>query len=124
MKSTNDQSIMSEGCVTNGPWLATRFWNDIVLLFRSGMPCKRHRIHMKTADRCFSGSEAINWLQKNLTSDPRFVQDITKEKTVLLLQKFLQMDVIECVDSRFSDGVLTLKFPRQRKLSPCFKSFY
>ena len=116
MKSTNDQSIMSEGCVTNGPWLATRFWNDIVLLFRSGMPCKRHRIHMKTADRCFSGSEAINWLHKNLTSDPRFVQDITKEKTVLLLQKFLQADVIECVDSRFSDGVLTFKFSSSSKV--------
>ena len=88
--------------MANGPWLATRFWNHIVLLFRSGMPSKRHRVHMKNVERCFSGSEAINWLHKNLVSDTRFVQDITKDQTVLLLQKFLQTNIIEIVHSRFS----------------------
>lgn len=83
-----------------GPWLATTIWNDIVLLFCSGMPCKRHRIQMKFVERCFSGSEAVNWLHRNLKGDPRLVGDITKEKISLLLQKFLQTNIIEVVHSR------------------------
>ena len=101
-QSTENYPTMSEGCLTKGPWLATRFWNDIVLLFRSGMPCKRHRVHMKNVERCFSGSEAISWLHTNLMGDPRFVQDITREQTVLLLQKFLQTNIIEIAHSRLS----------------------
>ena len=55
---------------------------------------------MKFVERCFSGSEAVNWLHRNLKGDPRLVQDINKEKITLLLQKFLQTNVMEVVHSR------------------------
>ena len=60
---------------------------------------------MKFVERCFSGSEAVNWLHGKLTAaraddDRLLLQDITKEKISLLLQKFLQTNVIEVVHSR------------------------
>ena len=78
---------MPEGGLTRAPWLATTIWNDILLLFQSGMPCKRLRIQMKFVDRCFSGSEAVNWLHAKLKGDPRLLPDITKEKISLLLPR-------------------------------------
>ena len=98
---------MSEGCVAaaasaSGPWVATRLWNEIVLAFRSGMPRQRQRVNMKSVDGCFSGREAVEWLHGNLARNPSFAQEITKEQTAMLLQKFLQENIIVRADSSSS----------------------
>ena len=94
---------MSDDDVISGPWRATRLWNEIVRSFHSGMPCKRHRVRMKTVvENCFSGAEAVDWLHKSLKKNPNFGQDVTKEQTVQLLQKILRAGIVECVHSTSS----------------------
>ena len=94
---------MSDADVISGPWRATRLWNEIVRSFHSGMPCKRHRVRMKTVvENCFSGAEAVDWLHKSLKKNPNFGQDVTKEQTVQLLQKILRAGIVECVHSSSS----------------------
>ena len=90
------------GGVISGPWRATRLWNEIVRSFHAGMPCKRHRVRMKTVENCFSGAEAVDWLHKSLKKNPNFGQDVSKEQTVQLLQKILRAGIVECVHSSSS----------------------
>ena len=37
-------------------------WQEAVRGFRAGMPHRRKRIKMRYYDRCFTGSEAVEWL--------------------------------------------------------------
>lgn len=89
-----------QGLIITGPWRATRLWNDIVRSFYRGMPVKKHRkgpLKSSVVEDCFSGHEALEWMQKYLTQNPNFETEVTKEQTELLLQKILRAGLIEPV---------------------------
>ena len=93
-----------------GPWRATRLWNDIIRSLRADMPTRKHMKNLKTYDKCFSASEVVDWLQKNLQKNSNFGSDVTKDQTVQLLNKLIRAKIIENVrdeESReFKDGEL------------------
>ena len=66
--------------------------------FRNGIPLKRHRRHIKVYEKCFTGQEAINWLQDVLRNNPCVVNNISKDQTVQLLNKFLKAGVLRNVN--------------------------
>ncbi|CAB4066220.1 unnamed protein product [Lepeophtheirus salmonis] len=79
-----------------GPWRATRLWNEIVGSFQGGMPLKRHRksvLASKAVDNCFSGSEAVDWLHKYLKRNANFGVGVSKDQTLLLLEKLLKAGI-------------------------------
>jgi len=80
-----------------GPWRATRLWNDIIRTMRAEMPTKKHKKNLKTYENCFSSSEAIDWLHKNLQKNSNFGTDVTREQTVQLLSKLARAGIIENV---------------------------
>jgi len=80
-----------------GPWRATRLWNDIIRTMRAEMPTRKHKKNLKTFENCFSSSEAIEWLHKNLQKNSNFGSDVTREQTVQLLSKLARAGIIENV---------------------------
>jgi len=88
---------MEEGEEITGPWRATRLWNNIIRNFRSGMPLRKHKKNLKTYESCFSSTEAIDWLHKNLQKNPNFGTEVTKEQTTQLLKKLFRANIIENV---------------------------
>ena len=87
----------------SGPWRATRLWNDIIRSLRADMPTKKHMKNLKSYDNCFSSSEVIEWLHKNLQRNSNFGSDVTKDQTVQLLNKLVRARIIENVASKI-DG--------------------
>ncbi|KAJ9582988.1 hypothetical protein L9F63_022673 [Diploptera punctata] len=81
-----------------GPYKATKLWNEMVELFRSGIPLKKHRRHIKIYENCFTGQEAANWFQTVLKNNPSVGSSITKEQTIQLLNKFLKAGVFQNVN--------------------------
>ena len=74
------------------------------------MPARKHMKNLKTYDNCFSSSEVVDWLHKNLQKNSNFGSDVTKDQTVQLLNKLVRARIIENIrneDSReFKDGEL------------------
>ncbi|XP_067122366.1 DEP domain-containing protein 1A-like isoform X1 [Centruroides vittatus] len=86
------------------PYRATRMWNEVVVAFRSGMPLRKHRRHMRSFENCFSASEAVDWLHNFLRRNHSFGPDVTRQQTVQLLQKFMKAGVFERVKSNSKDN--------------------
>ena len=61
------------------------------------MPLKRHKKNMRTYENCFSSTEAIDFLHRNLQKNPNFGSDVTKEQTIQLLKKLFRAGIIENV---------------------------
>lgn len=101
------REMSSGGGVIDGPWRATRLWNDVVRTFHTGMPVKKHWRHMKAFDDSFTGAEAVAWLHKHLKKNPNFGSDVTKEQTVQLLQKLLKAEVMQAIGASESTGLVT-----------------
>ena len=108
-----------------GPWRATRLWNDIIRNLRSDMPTRKHMKNLKTYDNCFSSSEVIDWLHKNLQKNSNFGSDVTKEQTIQLLNKLVRARIIENVrdeeSQEFREGELyklTQKSPIRNLRTP------
>ena len=80
-----------------GPWRATRLWNDIIRSLRADMPTRKHMKNLKTYDNCFSSSEVVDWLHKNLQKNSNFGSDVTKDQTVQLLNKLIRARILENV---------------------------
>jgi len=80
-----------------GPWRATRLWNDIIRTMRAEMPVRKHKKNLKTYENCFSSSEVIDWLHKNLQKNSNFGTDVTREQTLQLLSKLTRAGIIENV---------------------------
>lgn len=91
-----------EKIVQDGPWRATRLWNSIVSNLHEGIPRKKHRKLTKTYEDCFTANEAIEWLYRHLKRNPNFDSDVTKEQTLLLLQKLNRAGVILKIDEEFN----------------------
>ena len=94
----------------SGPWRATRLWNEIIRTMRADMPTKKHKKNLRSYDNCFSSSEGIEWLHKNLKKNSNFGSDVTREQTVQLLNKLVRAKIIENVrdeeSSEFKEGEL------------------
>lgn len=67
------------------------------------MPLKKHKKNMRTYESCFSSTEAVDWLHKNLQKNPNFGADVTKEQTTLLLKKLFRAGIIENVREDAND---------------------
>lgn len=52
---------------------------------------------MRYYDNCFSGKEAIEWLNKALIANPSFGKNVTVDGTRKLLQHFLKSGVFQSV---------------------------
>ncbi|KAL8203843.1 UNVERIFIED_CONTAM: DEP domain-containing protein 1B [Gekko kuhli] len=76
-------------------------WNETIELFRGGMPLRKHRCHFKTYERCFTASEAVDWLHRLLRHNQNFSPEVTRAQTVQLLKKFLKNHVIEDIKGRW-----------------------
>ncbi|XP_072505912.1 DEP domain-containing protein 1A isoform X2 [Notamacropus eugenii] len=92
--------------VTPGPYRATKLWNEVTARFRAGMPLRKHRQHLRQHGRCFTASEAADWLWALLRSDGHFGPEVTREQAVQLLRKFLKNHVIEDVKGRWGSEAL------------------
>ncbi|XP_063818919.1 DEP domain-containing protein 1B [Pseudophryne corroboree] len=106
-----------------GPYRATKLWNETIELFRAGMPQKRHRVHFKTYDRCFTASDAVDWLHELLQCNQNFGPEVTRSQTIQLLKKFQKNHVIEDVKGRwgsedFEDDNSLYRFPPTSPLKP------
>jgi len=82
-----------------------------------GMELKRKRYRFKSYDQCFSGSDALDWVYKYLQNHPSYGTHITKEQAFMLLQKFMENKVFECVTrkvgtQKFQDSNCLYKFNR------------
>ncbi|NWI16594.1 DEP1B protein, partial [Crypturellus soui] len=114
---------MEPRLVGPGPYRATRLWNEIIELFRSGMPLRKHRCRFKSYERCFKASEAVDWLHELLGCNQNFGPEVTRSQTVKLLKKFLKNHVIEDIKGRwgkedFQDDGHLYRFPPSSPLKP------
>ncbi|XP_053557275.1 DEP domain-containing protein 1B [Bombina bombina] len=114
---------MEHRIIGPGPYRATKLWNETIELFRAGMPQKRHRIHFKTYDKCFTATEAVDFLHELLQCNQNFGPDVTRNQTIQLLKKFLKNHVIEDVKGRygkeiFEDNGYLYRFPPTSPLKP------
>ncbi|KAK2164134.1 hypothetical protein LSH36_68g05011 [Paralvinella palmiformis] len=76
------------------PYRATKLWNEVVQVFREGLPVGRHRRYMKSYESCFVASEAVTWLHQQLQENSNFGHHVTRVQTVQLLQKFQKARLI------------------------------
>ncbi|XP_051498727.1 DEP domain-containing protein 1B isoform X2 [Apus apus] len=114
---------MEPRLVGPGPYRATRLWNEIIELFRAGMPLRKHRCRFKSYERCFKASEAVDCLHELLGSNQNFGPEVTRSQTVKLLKKFLKNHVIEDIKGRwgkeeFQDDGHLYRFPPSSPLKP------
>ncbi|XP_072353083.1 DEP domain-containing protein 1B-like isoform X1 [Scyliorhinus torazame] len=112
-----------ESKITPGPYRATKLWNETIELFRAKMPLKKHRLHFRTHDHCFSASEGVDWLHELLKSNHNFGPEVSRYQTVQLLKKFLKNHVIEDIKGRwgkedFEDNNRLYRFPPSSPLKP------
>ncbi|XP_041047345.1 DEP domain-containing protein 1B-like isoform X2 [Carcharodon carcharias] len=87
------------------------------------MPLKKHRLHFRTHDRCFTASEGVDWLHELLKSNHNFGPEVSRFQTVQLLKKFLKNHVIEDIKGRwgkedFEDNNRLYRFPPSSPLKP------
>ncbi|XP_077973664.1 DEP domain-containing protein 1A-like [Styela clava] len=102
--------------VSQGPYRATKLWNEVVRLFRCGMPTKRHWHQFKVFHDTFTGAEAADWLHDCLKINNNFGAQVTREQTIRLLCKFLKNHVIEEVSGKwgteeYTDNKQLYRFP-------------
>ncbi|XP_028604491.1 DEP domain-containing protein 1B isoform X1 [Podarcis muralis] len=114
---------MEPRLVGPGPYRATRLWNETIELFRGGMPLRKHRCRFKSYERCFTASEAVDWLHRLLQHNQNFSPEVTRTQTVQLLKKFLRNHVIEDIKGRwgkedFEDNGHLYRFPPFSPLKP------
>ncbi|XP_013882536.1 DEP domain-containing protein 1A isoform X2 [Austrofundulus limnaeus] len=114
---------MSTHVITPGPYRATKLWNEVTRLFRSGMPLRKHRQNFRHHASCFTASAAVDWLHQLLRSNNNFGPDVTRQQTVQLLKKFLKNHVIEDVKGRWGtedleDNNVLYRFPSTSPLKP------
>ncbi|XP_030048140.1 DEP domain-containing protein 1B isoform X2 [Microcaecilia unicolor] len=80
------------------------------------MSLRKHRIHFRSYDNCFSASEAVEYLHDLLRCNQNFGPDVSRNQTIQLLKKFLKNHVIEDVKGRwgtedFEDNGCLYRFP-------------
>ncbi|XP_030625492.1 DEP domain-containing protein 1B-like [Chanos chanos] len=106
-----------------GPYRATKLWNEIIKLFRGGMPLRRHWVHFRSYDNSFTASEAVDYLHQLLKRNHNFGPEVTRYQTLQLLRKFLKNHVIEDIKGRFGredfeDNGQLYRFPPRSPLKP------
>ncbi|XP_003738769.2 DEP domain-containing protein 1B [Galendromus occidentalis] len=82
---------------------ATKVWNTIVAAIRQEMPVGKRRKGLKSFDNCFTGTEAVAWMLGYLKRNKDLLgpgQEVTREKVVLLLQKFVDQKILQDVRNR------------------------
>uniref|UniRef100_H2Z3K1 DEP domain-containing protein n=1 Tax=Ciona savignyi TaxID=51511 RepID=H2Z3K1_CIOSA len=89
--------MISSGNIPHGPYRATKLWNEVVRLFRAGMPVRKHRYLLKSHPNSFTAAEAVDWLHSLLVINKNFGPTVTRSQTIQLLRKFLKNHVIEDV---------------------------
>ncbi|MBN3316569.1 DEP1B protein, partial [Atractosteus spatula] len=87
------------------------------------MPLRRHRMHFRSYDSCFTASEAADWLHELLRSNNNFGPEVTRTQTIQLLKKFLKNHVIQDIKGRwgtehFEDNGHLYRFPPSSPLKP------
>ncbi|XP_003742453.1 DEP domain-containing protein 1B [Galendromus occidentalis] len=85
---------------------ATKIWNTIVSAVKQNMPLGRHRRGLKLFENCFPGSEAVSWTLDFLKNNRNLLpngQEVTRQKVVLLMQKFVEQKIIHDVRGRSED---------------------
>nr|XP_002120611.1 DEP domain-containing protein 1A-like [Ciona intestinalis] len=103
IKTSNITSDVSNNArkITPGPYRATKLWNEIVHQFRDGMPCRRHRRHLKMYNSCFPANDAVDFLHEILKSNHNIGKDVTRQQTLQLLRKFLKNHIIEDINGKW-----------------------
>ncbi|KAK1897240.1 DEP domain containing protein 1A [Dissostichus eleginoides] len=114
---------MNSHVITPGPYRATKLWNEVTRLFRSGMPLRKHRQNFRHYASCFAASAAVEWMHQLLRNNSNFGPDVTRQQTVQLLKKFLKNHVIEDVKGRWGtedleDNNTLYRFPTTSPLKP------
>ncbi|XP_015785176.1 DEP domain-containing protein 1B-like isoform X2 [Tetranychus urticae] len=93
------QNKLSNGIeMTDGPFKATKLWNQIIYDFSTGISLKRHRRHLKAYENCFVACKAVDWLYDYLAVHKKSEnKEISRQQAIQLLDKFLTYDIIEKV---------------------------
>ncbi|XP_051868791.1 DEP domain-containing protein 1B-like isoform X1 [Pristis pectinata] len=122
---------MESRIISPGPYRATKLWNELIKLFRAGMPLKKHTVRLRKYNNCFTASEAVDWLHELLRNNSNFGPDVTRQQTLQLLRKFLKNRVIEDIKGRWGaenvdDNSQLYRFPTTSplKVVPSHPPFY
>ncbi|XP_032884364.1 DEP domain-containing protein 1A [Amblyraja radiata] len=122
---------MESRVISPGPYRATKLWNELIKLFRAGMPLRKHSVRLKKYNKCFTASAAVDWLHELLKNNSNFGPDVTRQQTLQLLSKFLKNHVIEDVKGRsggenMDDNSQLYRFPiiSPLKVVPSHRPFY
>lgn len=75
-----NESFTASKKITPGPYRATKLWNGIIKLFRNEMVCKKHRKNFKTYQNCFTASEAVDFLHKQLQVNTNIGKDVSRSQ--------------------------------------------
>ncbi|TKR79946.1 hypothetical protein L596_014092 [Steinernema carpocapsae] len=104
---------------SNPQFQATKLWNRITRKFCKDVPRKRHRKALWFYENTFTGQEAVDFLLEAL---PRIVdenREVTREKCVVLMEKFLENDIVRGVTptQAFRDGDLYKLSPAAEEIA-------
>nr|XP_039267551.1 DEP domain-containing protein 7-like isoform X1 [Styela clava] len=86
---------------------ATNIWNKLILSFKQAIHCKTHRQHLRKFEKCFTGSEAKKVMFKLLVHCESLTENVTRQKTMKLLQKFLDNHITEDVYGKWLGETFT-----------------
>uniref|UniRef100_A0A3Q1GFP9 DEP domain-containing protein 7 n=1 Tax=Acanthochromis polyacanthus TaxID=80966 RepID=A0A3Q1GFP9_9TELE len=78
---------------------SSSMWNLLISHLRSSVTVKRRRVHLKSHSDCFVGSEAVDVLMDHI-GHMKGLQDICRDKVVLVCQSLLNCSVFESVGAK------------------------
>ncbi|ELU12460.1 hypothetical protein CAPTEDRAFT_172714 [Capitella teleta] len=90
-------TFRSQDPIPDGPYKATKLWNDVIETFREGMALGRHRYKLKASSECFPATDAVSWLHARLIENPNFGPSVSRQQAVQLMQKLHKAKVFEDV---------------------------
>lgn len=99
--ATSNNSSYSSRQGYSGPFRATYLWNNIIHALQTQVEVRRRRLHLRTYNDCFTGSDAVDVVLSHLMQNIYFSSnDISRLKGVRLCQAFMDHRVFEPVGTR------------------------
>ncbi|XP_055011523.1 DEP domain-containing protein 7-like isoform X2 [Boleophthalmus pectinirostris] len=74
-------------------------WRSLITYLKSTVTIKRRRVHMKSHNDCFLGSEAVDVVVEHLKISMKF-EDVTRPKVLCVCQALLDCNVFEAVGAK------------------------
>ncbi|XP_069571304.1 DEP domain-containing protein 7-like [Brachyistius frenatus] len=87
--------------VATKPVQSTSMWSGLISHLRSTVTVRCRRVHLKSHDDCFLGSEAVDVVMQHISRDKAFEgADVSRDKVVRVCRALLQCDVFKAVGTK------------------------